>query len=88
MEDYWDIIENCADMVISDMKDTPEEEWQTLIDEEIDRNLIYYSDQATILGAMLIKGIIKWGQEIEWEYIYEEMLDDIYNEIKEKKGNE
>lgn len=68
------------------MKDAPEDERQGIIDEAIDRSLIYYEDQAVLLGAMLIRGIIKLGEPLEWEYVWEEMKEDIYSEIKEKKG--
>lgn len=86
MEQYWDIIEDTADIVIEDMKDTPEDERQGLIDEAIDRSLIYYNDQAVVLGAMLIKGVIRFGEQLDWEYVWEEMVEDVYNEIKEKEG--
>lgn len=86
MEKYWDIIDDTADIVIEDMKDTPEDERQAIIDEAIDRSLTYYEDQATILGAMLIKGVIEFGKPLDWEFVWEEMQEDIYNQIKEKKG--
>lgn len=86
MEKYWDIIDDTADIVIEDMKDTPEDERQAIIDEAIDRSLTYYEDQATILGAMLIKGVIEFGKPLDWELVWEEMQEDTYNQIKEKKG--
>lgn len=86
MEKYWDIIDDTADIVIEDIKDTPEDERQAIIDEAIDRSLTYYEDQATILGAMLIKGVIEFGKPLDWELVWEEMQEDTYNQIKEKKG--
>lgn len=89
MYKYSNIIDDIAQNVHDNMKNGDYEDETEAINDELDRSLIYYEDQAIILGAMLIKGVIKMGENIEWSEIWEEVYDDIYGElgnIKEKEN--
>ena len=81
MSDYSDIVDNIAQNVYDNMKNNGYDDEQEAINDEIDTSLIYYEDQATLLGAMLCKGVIKMGEEISWDEIWTEFYDDIYGEL-------
>lgn len=55
---------------------------EELILEAIDNDLIYYSDQALVISTMVERGVIKWGETIDWCEIFEEVRNDVIVEIE------
>lgn len=77
---YWDLVASLAERA----KDSDGMERDEAIMQAIDDGLIYYADQAYIIGYALEQGFVKWGGEIEWDSIY----DMLYNDISEEMGEE
>lgn len=43
----------------------------------MDDGLMYYADQAYVLAQALMNGTIKWGEPIEWQDVYDMLLEDM-----------
>lgn len=48
----------------------------------------YYADQAYVLARAFMDGIIRWGEEVDWQAINEMIWDDVYNELQDKLKEE
>ena len=80
-EAYSDIVAGLAEranLIKQEGKDEDE-----AIQQAIDDGLIYSEDEATIVGWSLENGLIKWGHEVDWLGIMENLIDDIKSDMKE-----
>lgn len=46
----------------------------------LDDGLMYYVDQAYILAQALMSGRIQWGEEVDWQAIYDMLIEDMNGE--------
>lgn len=83
-ENYQAIIKDLADRAHDYIKDGCEDETEA-INQAIDDGLIYYEDQATILGGYIMTYCPKWGENINWEEVYMMLYDDIAEELERIK---
>ena len=77
---YEELVASMAERALDDIKNDVEE--GDAINQAIDDGLIYYADQAYIVAHALQNGFLKWGGEVEWDAIYEDLFADIAEEIE------
>lgn len=46
----------------------------------MDDGLMYYVDQAYVLAEALMSGRIKWGEPVDWQNIYDMLIEDMNEE--------
>lgn len=80
---YEELVASMAERALDDIKNDVEED--EAIMRAIDDGLIYYTDQAYIVAHALQNGFIKWGQECEWDAIFEDLYADVSAELEELK---
>lgn len=80
---YEELVASMAERAADDIKNNVEED--EAIMRAIDDGLIYYTDQAYIVAHALQNGFIKWGQECEWDAIFEDLYADVSAELEELK---
>lgn len=80
---YEELVASIAERAADDIKNDVEED--EAIMRAIDDGLIYYTDQAYIVAHALQNGFIKWGQECEWDAIFEDLYADVSAELEELK---
>lgn len=80
---YEELVASMAERALDDIKNDVEED--EAIMRAIDDGLIYYADQAYIVAHALQNGFIKWGQECEWDAIFEDLYADVSAELEELK---
>lgn len=80
---YEELVASIAERAADDIKNGVEED--EAIMRAIDDGLIYYTDQAYIVAHALQNGFIKWGQECEWDAIFEDLYADVSAELEELK---
>lgn len=80
---YEELVASMAERAADDIKNDVEED--EAIMRAIDDGLIYYADQAYIVAHALQNGFIKWGQECEWDAIFEDLYADVSAELEELK---
>lgn len=80
---YEEVVSSMAERAADDIKNGVEE--NEAIMQAIDDGLIYYADQAYIVAHALQNGFIKWGQECEWDAIFEDLYADVSAELGELK---
>lgn len=80
---YEELVASMAERAADDIKNGVEED--EAIMRAIDDGLIYYADQAYIVAHALQNGFIKWGQECEWDAIFEDLYADVSAELEELK---
>lgn len=78
---YEELIASMAERADDDIKNDVEED--EAIMRAIDDGLMYYTDQAYIVAHALQNGFIKWGGEVEWDAIWEDMYADVSAELEE-----
>lgn len=80
---YEELVASIAERAADDIKNGVEED--EAIMRAIDDGLIYYTDQAYIVAHALQNGFIKWGQECDWDAIFEDLYADVSAELEELK---
>lgn len=80
---YEELVASIAERAADDIKNDVEED--EAIMRAIDDGLMYYTDQAYIVAHALQNGFIKWGQECEWDAIFEDLYADVSAELEELK---
>lgn len=80
---YEELVASIAERAADDIKNDVEE--GEAIMQAIDDGLIYYADQAYIVAHALQNGFIKWGGEVEWDAIFEDLYADVSAELEELK---
>ena len=80
---YEELVASIAERATDDIKNDVEED--EAIMRAIDDGLMYYTDQAYIVAHALQNGFIKWGQECEWDAIFEDLYADVSAELEELK---
>ena len=80
LDNYNDIINDLAERAYDYIKDGTEDENEA-INQAIDDGLIYYEDQATVVGGYIVKYCPKWVDQLEWEDIYMMLYDDVSTEL-------
>lgn len=80
---YEELVASIAERAADDIKNGVEED--EAIMQAIDDGLMYYTDQAYIVAHALQNGFIKWGQECEWDAIFEDLYADVSAELEELK---
>lgn len=80
---YDELIASIAERALDDIKNDAEE--TDAINQAIDDGLIYYTDQAYIVAHALQNGFIKWGGEVEWDAIWEDLYADVAEEMEYQK---
>lgn len=80
---YEELVASIAERAADDIKNGVEED--EAIMQAIDDGLMYYTDQAYIVAHTLQNGFIKWGQECEWDAIFEDLYADVSAELEELK---
>lgn len=83
---YEELVASMAERAADDIKNDVEE--SEAINQAIDDGLMYYADQAYIVAHALQNGFIKWGGEVEWDAIYEDLYADIADEIEYQRKEE
>ena len=83
---YEELVASIAERALDDIKNDVEE--SEAINQAIDDGLMYYADQAYIVAHALQNGFIKWGGEVEWDAIYEDLYADIADEIEYQRKEE
>ena len=83
---YEELVASMAERALDDIKNDVEE--SEAINQAIDDGLMYYADQAYIVAHALQNGFIKWGGEVEWDAIYEDLYADIADEIEYQRKEE
>lgn len=78
---YEELIASMAERALDDIKNDVDE--TDAINQAIDDGLMYYTDQAYIIAHALQNGFIKWGGEVEWDAIFEDLCADISAELEE-----
>lgn len=77
-EKYNEVISSLAER--AKMIITENDESFTLEDgtrQAIDDGFFYGEDEAIVLAHSYINGLVKWGEEVDWDRIYEDMFEDI-----------
>lgn len=87
LENYNSIISDLAERASDCIKDGEEDESEA-INQAIDDGLIYYEDQATILGGYIMTYCPRWGEAIDWEEVYDMLFNDISEELQNIKERE
>ena len=87
LDNYNAIISDLAERASDYFKDGEEDETEA-INQAIDDGLIYYEDQAIILGGYICTYCPKWGDSIDWEEVYTMLYDDISEELQNIKERE
>lgn len=80
---YEELVASIAERAADDIKNGVEED--EAIMQAIDDGLMYYTDQAYIVAHALQNGFIKWGQECEWDAIFEDLYADVSAELEDLK---
>lgn len=80
---YEELVASIAERAADDIKNDVEED--EAIMRAIDDGLMYYTDQAYIVAHALQNGFIKWGGEVEWDAIFEDLYADVSAELEELK---
>lgn len=80
---YEELVASMAERAADDIKNGVEE--NEAIMQAIDDGLMYYTDQAYVLASMLQGGFIRWGDPVDWDIIFENLVDDVSNEIRWQK---
>lgn len=80
---YEELVASMAERAADDIKNGVEED--EAIMQAIDDGLMYYADQAYVVAHALQNGFIKWGQECEWDAIFEDLYADVSAELEELK---
>lgn len=83
---YEELVASMAERALDDIKNDAEE--SDAINQAIDDGLMYYADQAYIVAHALQNGFIKWGGEVEWDAIYEDLYADISEEMEYQRKEE
>lgn len=78
---YEELIASVAERALDDIKNDVEED--EAINQAIDDGLMYYTDQAYIIAHALQNGFVKWGGEVEWDAIFEDLYADVSTELEE-----
>lgn len=78
---YEELVQSMAERADDDIKNDVEED--EAIMRAIDDGLMYYADQAYIVAHALQNGFIKWGGEVEWDAIFEDLYADVSEELEE-----
>ena len=80
---YDELIASMAERALDDIKNDADE--TDAINQAIDDGLIYYTDQAYIVAHALQNGFVKWGGEVEWDAIWEDLYTDVAEEMEYQK---
>lgn len=80
---YEELIASMAERALDDIENDVDE--TDAINQAIDDGLIYYTDQAYIIAHALQNGFIKWGGEVEWDAIWEDLYTDVAEEVEYQK---
>lgn len=81
---YEELINSLAERAYDDIKDNEGDDYEEeteFIWQAIDDGLIYYTDQAYIIAHALENGLIEWGKDINWDTIWEDLYDDVAEEL-------
>lgn len=78
---YEELIASMAERALDNIENDVDE--TDAINQAIDDGLIYYTDQAYIIAHALQNGFIKWGGEVEWDAIWEDIYADVSAELEE-----
>lgn len=87
LENYNNIINDLAERALDYIKDGTEDESEA-INQAIDDGLIYYEDQATVIGGYIMSYCPRWGESIDWEEVYMMLYDDVCEELENLKERE
>ena len=80
---YEELVASIAERAADDIKNDVEED--EAIMQAIDDGLMYYTDQAYIVAHALQNGFVKWGGEVEWDAIWEDLYADVAEEMEYQK---
>lgn len=80
---YEELIASMAERALDDIKNDVDE--TDAINQAIDDGLMYYTDQAYIIAHALQNGFVKWGSEVEWDAIWEDIYTDVAEEMEYQK---
>lgn len=78
---YEGLVASMAERALDDIKNDVDE--TDAINQAIDDGLMYYADQAYIVAHALQNGFVKWGGEVEWDAIFEDLYADVSAELEE-----
>lgn len=82
---YEELINSLAERAYDDIKDNEGDDYEyeaDAISQAIDDGLIYYADQAYIIAHAFQSGLIDWGKDINWDIIWEELYNDVSEELQ------
>lgn len=52
------------------------------VDRTLNDQFIYGTDEAYVLAHAYTNGTFRWGEEVDWTTIYQDLRTDVYNELK------
>ena len=83
-EEYSEVVSSLAERakLISEENDESFEVEEG-VRQAIADGLFYSEDEAVIIANAYDNGFFKWGGEIDWQAIDENLFEDILNEVKE-----
>lgn len=82
---YEELINSLAERAYDDIKDNEGDNYEDeadAISQAIDDGLIYYTDQAYIIAHAFQSGLFDWGKDINWDIIWEELYNDVSEELQ------
>ena len=86
--EYDAVVECLADRARLIKRDNKNWDTERCIRQAIDDGFYYYDDKAYVLAWSYLNGLFKWGEEVCWDEIEENLVDDISNELLKEKDNQ
>ena len=83
-KEYDAIIDELAERALLIASENKEESAGACAMQAIDDGFFYTDDKAYVLAFMLENGVIKWGADVDWQEIMQNVLADVENELIEK----
>lgn len=78
---YEELVASIAERALDSIKDGVEDESEAIW-REIDSGLMYYVDQGYLVAHAVVNGLIKLGEKVEWDTVYEDLCQDVQNDIE------
>lgn len=74
---YEELISNMRERMQREEKEDPSVEHCEARARAWDEGLMYYQDQACIVAYAIMQGVIKWGEPVNWDDVYNMLCEDM-----------
>lgn len=77
---YTQVVKAMKERKQAEIEEEPDIEPYEAEARALDNGLMYYVDQAYVVAQALLSGRIEWGKEVDWQDVYDMLIEDMNSE--------